>query len=125
MPDGDWKARYLVELRWIAGTFGDLDKTEDALRHGMDGGYFSAHLSKLKKILQRELGPAAAPYLISDGGSRPRRYRLALRPAAVWYGALEATTGTRSAATTIPPAPAASRQPAPIDVTIDPIPPGA
>ncbi|MER2545308.1 MAG: CRISPR-associated ring nuclease Csm6 [Candidatus Accumulibacter phosphatis] len=125
VPDGDWKARYLVELRWIAGTFGDLDKTEDALRHGMDGGYFSAHLSKLKKILKRELGPAAAPYLISDGGSRPRRYRLALRPAAVWYGALEATTGTQSAATTIPPAPAASRQPAPIDVTIDPIPPGA
>jgi hypothetical protein len=42
-----------------------------------------------KKILKRELGPAAAPYLISDGGSRPRRYRLALRPAAVSYGALE------------------------------------
>ncbi|MCC2868116.1 MAG: CRISPR-associated ring nuclease Csm6, partial [Candidatus Accumulibacter phosphatis] len=70
LADADWKKRYLVELRWIAGPMKDLDETERALRKGMDGGYFSAHLSKLKKILRRELGPAAEPYLISDGGSR-------------------------------------------------------
>jgi CRISPR-associated protein (TIGR02584 family) len=85
LPDADWKLRYLVELRWIAGPMKDLDETERALRLGMDGGYFSAHLSKLKKILRRELGPAAEPYLISDGGSRPRRYSLGLRPSAVNY----------------------------------------
>ena len=51
----------------------------------MDGGYFSAHLSKLKKILRRELGPAAEPYLISDGGSRPRLYSLGLRPSAEYF----------------------------------------
>ncbi len=118
LPDNDWKARYLVELRWIAGPLGDRDGTEHALRQGMDGDYFSAHLSKLKRILRRELGPAAAPYLISDGGSRPRRYRLELRPAAVWYGAVEAPA-------TIAPATAASRQQAPVDAAIDPIPPGA
>jgi hypothetical protein len=83
LPDSDWKNRYLVELRWIAGPMKDLDETERALRKGMDGGYFSAHLSKLKKILRRELGPAAEAYLISDGGSRPRRYSLGLRPTAV------------------------------------------
>jgi CRISPR-associated protein (TIGR02584 family) len=83
LPDADWKLRYLVELRWIAGPMKDLDETERALRLGMDGGYFSAHLSKLKKILRRELGPAAEPYLISDGGSRPRLYSLGLRPSAV------------------------------------------
>jgi CRISPR-associated Csx2 family protein len=57
---------------------------------GMDkhGSYFSAHLSKLKKILRRELGPAAEPYLISDAGSGPRRYSLGLRPVAVSYDAL-------------------------------------
>ncbi|MCM8579322.1 CRISPR-associated ring nuclease Csm6 [Accumulibacter sp.] len=90
LADADWKKRYLVELRWIAGPMKDLDETERALRKGMDGGYFSAHLSKLKKILRRELGPAAEPYLISDGGSRPRRYSLGLRPAAVSYDTFQA-----------------------------------
>lgn len=90
LPDADWKQRYLVELRSIAGPMKDLDETERALRKGMDGDYFSAHLSKLKKILRRELGPAAEPYLISDGGSRPRRYSLGLRPAAVSYDTFQA-----------------------------------
>ncbi|HRF74087.1 MAG TPA: CRISPR-associated ring nuclease Csm6 [Accumulibacter sp.] len=89
LPDNDWKQRYLVELRWIAGPLKDLDDTERALRKGMDGGYFSAHLSKLRKLLRGELGPAAEPYLISDGGSRPRRYSLGLRPTAVGYGDIE------------------------------------
>ncbi|MBN8518198.1 MAG: TIGR02584 family CRISPR-associated protein [Candidatus Accumulibacter sp.] len=90
LADADWKKRYLVELRWIAGPMKDLDETERALRKGMDGEYFSAHLSKLKKILRRELVPAAEPYLISDGGSRPRRYSLGLRPAAVSYDTFQA-----------------------------------
>ncbi|QLH50791.1 MAG: TIGR02584 family CRISPR-associated protein [Candidatus Accumulibacter cognatus] len=90
LADADWKKRYLVELRWIAGPMKDLDETERALRKGMDGEYFSAHLSKLKKILRRELGPAAEPYLISDGGSRPRRYSLGLRPSAVSYDTFQA-----------------------------------
>jgi len=89
LPDVEWRQRYLIELRWIDGLLGERDDTERALKKGMDGGYFSTHLSKLRKILQRELGPAAAPYLISDGGSRPRRYSLELRPTAVGYGALD------------------------------------
>jgi hypothetical protein len=32
LPDADWKLRYLVELRWIAGPMKDLDETERALR---------------------------------------------------------------------------------------------
>ena len=93
LPDVEWKQRYLVELRWIDGLLGERDDTERALKNGMDGSYFSTHLSKLRKILQRELGPAAAPYLISDGGSRPRRYRLDLRPGAIWYGAIDGGAG--------------------------------
>lgn len=89
IPDLEWKKRYLVELRWIAGPMKDLDETERALRKGMDGGYFSAHLSKLRKMLRHELGTAAEPYLISDGGSRPRRYSLGLRSTAVIFGAIE------------------------------------
>ena len=73
-----------------AGPLGDLDETERALRKSMDGSYFSAHLSKLKNLLRRELGPAAGPNLISDGGSRPRRYSLGRRPAAVSYDPFQA-----------------------------------
>jgi CRISPR-associated protein (TIGR02584 family) len=84
-PDAVWAERYLAELRTIAGELADLDETERALAKGMDGDYFSAHLSKLRKILKTALGFAAAPYLIDDGGTRPRRYRLALPPKAVRF----------------------------------------
>jgi len=84
-------------MRWIDGLRGERENTERALRNGMDGSYFSTHLSKLRKILVRELGPAAAPYLISDGGTRPRQYRLELRPDAVSYGRIEATAGKDAA----------------------------
>lgn len=86
IPDPDWAERYLTELRQISGLMRDRDETERALRKGMDGGYFSAHLSKLRKIIKRELGHAADPYLISDGEARPRRYRLNLSPAVLHYG---------------------------------------
>lgn len=82
-PDAEWAARYLAELRAISGPLGDRDTTEHSLRNGMDGGYFSIRLSKLRSRLRRELGPAAAPYLIDDGGRMPHRYRLALGADAV------------------------------------------
>ena len=89
VPDAEWAERYLAELRLIAGTVGDLDKTEKTIQRGMDGGYFSTHLSKLKKLLKRNLGLAAAPYLIADGGKRPHRYCLNLKKTVVRYGDIE------------------------------------
>lgn len=83
VPDPEWGAPYLLELRAIAGPLADRDATEKALQDGMDGSYFSSHLSKLRKQLRDQLGAAAMPYLIDDGGARPRRYRLALAPEAV------------------------------------------
>lgn len=80
VPDRDWAQRYLVEYRMIRGDMGDTDQTERALRMGMEGDYFSAHLSKLHRALRKTLGPAAHPYLVDDGGVRPRRYRLMLSP---------------------------------------------
>ncbi len=85
VPDREWAQRYLEELRPIAGEMADLDKTERALRQGMDGEYFSSHLSKLRRLLKQSLGPAALPYLIDDSGTRPRRYRLALAPEAIRF----------------------------------------
>lgn len=85
-PDVEWSARYMAELRLIVGDMSDTDKTEQALRRGMDGDYFSTHLSKLRRILRQKLGQsAAAVYCIEDGGSRPRQYRLALAPNAIRY----------------------------------------
>ncbi len=82
-PDPAWAARFLAELRRIVGPFGDMDAAERALRKGMDGNYFSTTLSRLHSELKRQLGLAAAPYLIHDGGRRPRMYALTLLPAAV------------------------------------------
>ncbi|MCX8521585.1 MAG: CRISPR-associated ring nuclease Csm6 [Rhodoferax sp.] len=85
VPDPEWARRYLVEYRAIAGVMADLDSTERALRSGMDGEYFSVRKSKLDKRIQADLGAAAAPYRIQDGGVRPRRYSLNLEPSAVRF----------------------------------------
>lgn len=81
--DAEWAERYLDELRRITGMMGEITATERALRDGMDGDYFSQRLSKLRRLMRDCLGHRAAPYLIDDGGSRPRRYALALPPDAV------------------------------------------
>ena len=82
-PDEAWARRYLVELRAIAGQLGDKDLAEHALRNGMDGSYFSTTLARLHKALKGHLGAAVKPYLIDDGGSRPRQYSLNLPVTAV------------------------------------------
>ena len=84
-PDVLWAERYLRERRTITGEMADLDGVERALKNGMDGEYFSSHLSKLRSELRRRLGPAATPYLIDDGGTRPRRYRLAIQPESIRF----------------------------------------
>lgn len=83
VPDLAWAERYLRELRAIVGPMGDTTSAEYALRGGMDGSYFSSRLSKLRSALRRELGPAAGPYLVGDGGRKPHRYRLELGAEAI------------------------------------------
>ena len=82
-PDLAWAEAFLAELRLIVGPLGDTDAASRALRHGMDGNYFSTALSRLHTELKKQLGPAAAPYLIHDGGCRPRKYALTFPPSAV------------------------------------------
>lgn len=89
VPDPDWAQRYLAELRAITGEMADIDQTERTLRQGMDGDYFSVHLSRLRRLLRQKLGVAAKPYLIDDGGSRPRRYQLLLAPKAVRFASID------------------------------------
>ncbi len=81
VPDPQWAADYLREYRAIrSGALEDLERTEKALGKGMDGDYFSARKSALHRALKRALGIAAKPYLIDDGGCRPRAYALKLPP---------------------------------------------
>ncbi len=85
VPDALWAKRYLGEYRRVTGTLADIESTERALRDGMDGEYFSQRKSKLDKRLKTALGPAAETYRIHDGGKRPRRYALTLKPDAVRF----------------------------------------
>jgi len=75
-PIEQWARLFLAEYRRIVPHGADIEATERALRHGMDGSYFSTHKSKLRKLLRDALGPASAAYDVSDGGSRPRLYQL-------------------------------------------------
>ncbi len=89
-PDRDWAARFLDQYRRLRdGELDDTERTEQALQRGMDGEYFSTTKSKLHQRLRRALGKAATPYLIDDGGSRPRRYRLTLPREAVRFGRID------------------------------------
>ncbi len=80
-----WASLYLREYRRITGNMADIEGTERALKNGMDGEYFSARKSKLDKRLKAALGPAVEAYRIHDGGVRPRRYGLSLKPDAVRF----------------------------------------
>ncbi len=92
-PDREWAERFLEQYRAVRGTEADdTDRTEEALGKGMDGDYFSNTKSKLHKQLRKQLGKTGAkPYLIDDGGTRPRKYRLTLPARAVRFGKLAAS----------------------------------
>jgi CRISPR-associated protein (TIGR02584 family) len=93
LPDRGWAERYLAEYRAVRGEMSDMDETERALRKGMDGNYFSSHLSKLHRAIKKALGPAAQPYLANNGGVRPGRYRLTLPPEAIHFAPVEVEAG--------------------------------
>ncbi|MCB1866626.1 MAG: TIGR02584 family CRISPR-associated protein [Chromatiales bacterium] len=90
LKNRDLAKRYLAEYRRIRGEMGDTAKTEKAYVKGIDGDQFSTTLSRLHKRLRAALGPGATPYMISDGGKRPRRYRLALAANAIQFGEIPA-----------------------------------
>jgi CRISPR-associated protein (TIGR02584 family) len=64
------------------------ERIDDSLEKPMDGTQFSVHLSRLHKTLRDELGVHAAPYLIDDGGTRPRKYRCTLPAEAIRFASL-------------------------------------
>ncbi len=90
VPDKNWSEWFKTEYKRIRGNeMDDRDRTEEALKQGMDGNYFSSHLSKLRKRLERELGTVAARrYCIDGGGKRPPRFQLRLPPESIEYCSL-------------------------------------
>jgi CRISPR-associated protein (TIGR02584 family) len=85
VPDPEWTLEYRADLLAVCGEFQVPDSVERALDEAMAGDYFAQHLSRLRKTLKQRLGPAALPYVIDDGGVRPRRYRLKLAPESVRF----------------------------------------
>jgi CRISPR-associated protein (TIGR02584 family) len=83
--DLDWKAWYEQEYRYITRLFNDENNTTMQLKKGMQGGTFSTIKSRLTDLIKRELGPAASPYLITDDGSRFRKFYLNLPTTAVQF----------------------------------------
>jgi CRISPR-associated protein (TIGR02584 family) len=85
-PSIEYAAAYLAEYRRIRGFVNDDDRTVLRYRSGMTKADFEERKSKLKRVLEAEMGPAAQPYLIEGVGRRPKRYGLGLAAGAVGFG---------------------------------------
>ena len=79
---------YLKELKTIRGILGDIDRTEQALKKGMDQGFFDQKLSRLNAALVEALGSQADPYLIRGLGKRGKSYEIRLRKETIRFGDL-------------------------------------
>jgi CRISPR-associated protein (TIGR02584 family) len=85
-PDKDWSAAFLEDLSLACGASMLVpDGVEERLRAGVDGDWFSQHLSRLNRTLRERLGDDAASYAVGGGTRRPRAYRLGVEPGAIEF----------------------------------------
>lgn len=67
----EYANEFLEHYRAVVGGMGDIDKTENALRKGMDEGFFSEKFSRINTLLTEELGKRLAErYGIAKRGRR-------------------------------------------------------
>lgn len=86
VDDPEWTRLYSHEYYKCEPDAEVLPKRIDkSLEKPMDGTQFSVHLSRLHKTLRNQLGLDATPYLIDDGGKRPRQYRSTLPAGAIRF----------------------------------------
>lgn len=85
--DPELARRFLKEYEETAAGSHDRSRTENALRHGMDGAYFQERLSRTDRQLREALGGVEAlRYGIRKEGRRPRTvYSLYLEPEAIHF----------------------------------------
>ncbi len=89
-PSLAYAKEFLAVYREAAKDRRDLERTERALRRGMDKGYFESHKSKLNRRLRRALGPNAAVYAIQAFGNRPHtRFGLGIAGESIRFGNVE------------------------------------
>lgn len=88
VPDVELAALFLGELRALAGSLGDIDRTQARLAGGMSDDFFSQTRSKLHRLLRNSLGVAAQPYLIDSGNTKVRCYRIGVPAAAIRFETL-------------------------------------
>ena len=99
VPSREHAQAYLLEFRQARRP---LDENDDStfrrLGEGMRKQDFEERKSKLKRLLEKHLGAAGAPYLVQGEGRRPMLYRLRLDRTAIAF-------------TTLPPDGADKRKP--------------
>ena len=88
--DEELSAEYTREYYRCGVDAEELPEVIDkSLLKPLDGTQFSVILSRLHKTLRKTLGAFADPYLISDGGKRPRVFRCTLPPNAIRFSSLQ------------------------------------
>ena len=74
VPETGYAKEFLAEYIKIIGPMGEVERTVNRLRDGMDEKFFSQTKSKLHNFLRQGLGERSArPYLVTCRGRRPRR----------------------------------------------------
>jgi len=86
VPNMAYAQDYLKEVKTIRGKAGDIDRTEKALRKGMDQAFFEQKLSRLNASLLNALGPQANPYLVRGQGKRGKSYEIGLCKESIRFG---------------------------------------
>lgn len=84
-PDPAWSAQFLRDLSAACGATRIPEHLLARLGAGVDGNFFSQHLSRLHRKLRQALGPAASPYLIANAGGKARRFSLAIPAEAILW----------------------------------------
>ncbi len=79
LPNPDYAREFLAELQLIRGELGGIERTQKALKKGMDQDFFEQKRSRLNHKLMTLLRHHADPYLIRGRGTRGKKYELGLR----------------------------------------------
>lgn len=89
LPREDYAKAFLKELKKVLGEMGDTDRTERALRKGMDQDFFEQKRSRLNGKLEKVLGSMASPYLVKGNGNRGKSYEIGVKGEYIFFGELK------------------------------------
>ncbi|MBF0471684.1 MAG: TIGR02584 family CRISPR-associated protein [Gammaproteobacteria bacterium] len=83
-PNREYSQQFLNIYRQVRGVMASIDRTENALLHGMGEGFCSEWVTRINKEIDSQLGKRGAlPYRIHSGPRGTRQYSIELSSAAV------------------------------------------